>query len=71
MKPAHIFNPHLISRMAKRTVPGEPASLTPEELQHDELLRFENRDRYCAQSAASRDGHVADLPTRQQLQLIA
>jgi hypothetical protein len=71
MNTTTILNPHLISRMAKRAVAGEPNSLTPEELRHDELLRFENRERYCAQSAASHDGHVAELPARSQLRLTA
>jgi hypothetical protein len=33
----------------------------------EELLRFENRERYVAQSEATRDNKVAALPPRRRL----
>lgn len=63
----NVTNVHAISRMAKRSDPREPMTLTPAERDFDELLRFENAERYFAQSAATRDGEVAELPPRAEL----
>ena len=46
---------------------AEPMHLTPMERLHDDLLRFENRDRYLAQSAATRVNDPAPPPPRPPL----
>lgn len=48
MKPAHTFT------NARR--------LSPLELAHEAEISLENRDRYCRQSAATRDNAPAPLP---------
>lgn len=43
---------------------NEPNVLTPAERNWDEVLRFENRERYVQQSAATVAGQRAELPPR-------
>lgn len=43
---------------------ADPTHLTDLERYCDDLLRFDNRDRYVAQSAATTDNHAAPLPPR-------
>ncbi len=57
------MNKHLIMRLAKT----DPLQLTPLERLYDDIQRFANRDRYCAQSANTRDGAPGQLPVRQPL----
>lgn len=64
---------HHASRQERRFATHEPPStsptLTPLEAHADALLRFENFERYVAQSAATRDGVIAELPERETLTL--
>lgn len=46
----------------------DPLRLTPQERLYDDLLRFENRERYLAQSAATFDNARAPIPPRAALQ---
>lgn len=57
-----IHNPHAVSRLAK--------VITPEELAN-ELLKFENHDRYSEQSRNTCDNQVADLPPRPEAKRLA
>lgn len=71
-----VANVHLLRRLARHHADPEPRELTSEEKKAlairternlDDLLRFENRDRYIAQSRATRDGHPAPIPPRKEL----
>lgn len=46
---------------------SDPIELTPLERTWDELQRFENRERYMRQSAQTRAGDPAPLPSRDPL----
>ena len=46
---------------------AEPMQLTPAEQLHDDLLRFENRDRYVLQSQRTRVNDPAPPPPRAPL----
>lgn len=43
---------------------NDPIRLTPMERHVDDLMRFENRDRYVAQSKATQVNLVGTLPAR-------
>ncbi len=55
------MNNHLTMRQT------DPLQLTPLERLYDEMQRFANRERYCLQSANTRDGARADIAPRPRL----
>jgi hypothetical protein len=49
---------------------NEPLHLTPLERYADDLMRFENWERYTQQSAATKTARAAQLPPRQSWPLM-